>query len=85
MSRDEAGVSEYVVGDDPRPSDAGPSTDPLLKLTNRPLQPIGVAVDASAAAAGVEAEQLPEWGGARGLMWCLMWWCPLKWRVMGYR
>jgi hypothetical protein len=49
MSIDGAGLSEYVIGKDP--PDAGPSTNPLETLTNCPLQPMGVAVGASAAAA----------------------------------
>jgi hypothetical protein len=53
-------VSEYVVGDDLRSSDAGPSTDPLKKLTNCLLQPMEVAVGASATAADAETERLPE-------------------------
>jgi hypothetical protein len=48
-----------VVGDDPRSSDAGHSTDTLEKLTNCPLQPMGVAVGESAAAADAELEHLP--------------------------
>jgi hypothetical protein len=60
MSLDGAGVSEYVVGHDSRSSDAGPSTNPHVKLTNCPLQPMGVIVGASAAAADAEIEQLPE-------------------------
>jgi hypothetical protein len=59
MSIDGAGVSEYVVGDDPRSSDAGHSTDLLEKLTKCPLQPMGVAVGESATAADAETEQLP--------------------------
>jgi hypothetical protein len=60
MSINGALVSEYIVGDDPRSSDAGPSTNPLDKLTNCPLQQMGVAVGASATAADAEIEQLPE-------------------------
>jgi hypothetical protein len=51
MSIDGAGVSGYVVGDNPRPSDVYPRTDPLEKLTNCLLQPMGVAVGASDASA----------------------------------
>jgi hypothetical protein len=49
MSIDGAGVSEYVVGDDPWSSDAGSSTGLLEEFTNCPLQPMAVAVGASAA------------------------------------
>jgi hypothetical protein len=58
MSTNGARVSEYVIGDDP--SDACPSTNPLEKLSNRPLQPMGVAVGAPAAAADAGIEQLSE-------------------------
>jgi hypothetical protein len=63
ISIDGAGVSEYVVGDDPWTSHAGPSTDPLEKLTKCPLQPMGVAVGASTAATDAETEQLHEFEG----------------------
>jgi hypothetical protein len=49
MSINGARLSEYVIGEDAL--DAGPSTNPLVTLTNSPLQPMGVAVGASAAAA----------------------------------
>jgi hypothetical protein len=64
MSIDGAGVSKYVIGDDPQSSDAG-HTDPHEKLTNCPLEPMGVALGASAAAADAETEQLP---GCEGLV-----------------
>jgi hypothetical protein len=60
MSIDGTGVSEYVVGDGPLSSAAGPSTDPLENLTHCPLQPMGVVVGASADAADADKEQLPE-------------------------
>jgi hypothetical protein len=60
MSIDEAGVSEYVVSNNPPSSDAGPSIDLFEKLTNCPLQPMGVAVGAFAAEDDAETEQLPE-------------------------
>jgi hypothetical protein len=49
--------SEYVVGDDLRTSDDGHSTDPLEKPANCPLQPMGVVVGVSLAAADAETEQ----------------------------
>jgi hypothetical protein len=54
-----SGVSEYVVGDDPRSSDSGHSTKPLEKLTTSPLQPMGLVVGASPAATDAETELLP--------------------------
>jgi hypothetical protein len=58
MSIKGARVSKYVIGDDP--PEASPSANPVEKLTNCPLQPMWVAVGASAAAADAETEQLPE-------------------------
>jgi hypothetical protein len=49
MSINGARLSEYAIGEDPL--DAGPSTNPLEMLISCPLQPMGVAVGASAAAA----------------------------------
>jgi hypothetical protein len=72
------GVSEHVVVDDPRSSDAGPSTDPLEKLTHCPLQPMGVAEGASDAAAHAETED-------EGLNTRALWWCPLKGGLMGVK
>jgi hypothetical protein len=57
MSIDGTGVSEYVVGDGPLSSAAGPSTDPLDNMTHCPLQPMGVVVGASADAADAEKKR----------------------------
>jgi hypothetical protein len=62
MSINGARVSENVIIGDDRP-DAGPSPGPPIELTNCSLQPMEVAVGASAAAADADTGQLPEGEG----------------------